>query len=798
MSASDPHPPARARKFLRRGVALLGAGALALAALPWLLSTRLFRPAAAFAIERATALPAELDGAEFSWRGPLVLHGLRLGPPRAGALTAHLEAERAELDLGLADLARGAKAKRIALDGARLRVVPGPAAPSIEPAVGEWLAAIDELTVRGAEVATADVASGRAAAVVLRSLEVLRSGGRLQRLDLAGTVASAAGEAPLRVRFERADDGAGARLEISARGVDLRALEPLWQTAYPGGVLAGRLELDTDGVLGPGRRLDLACTGSATGIDVRGPAYLPPEGFRESTARFAGTCAVDLDQARVACDGLHWSSSALELRGQGTFEPGAPSDLALELNANFDRLAQRFGRLLAREFHIGRLGGDLALRAEAAGAGKLELTADGDALAITLASGAGLGASSYALSCSLALDAAATELRIEDCAGSTSFGTFRGAARFQFAEPREREVELAVAGESRYLAAVLAGAFPPLPLLAGGNAELKLRASAGATECRASLALDGADLDLRYTDPAEREDTYYLRGAPLHLEAEASWPRGASAALERLSGRAALRAANGRVKLDEFAAVEAELRAAGGIISLDRLAADAYGGRVTACGQLWPGAPGAPRLALSASAEQVRVERFFASLVAAATGLTAATGGTFLVENTARLSGSVEVHSRGRGLTELLAAVSGTGGFELGGGAFQGSRLLIDLGAPQGRDALERIADGAAVRFALSPAGLELQSDSWIGVAGRRFRLSGGADWQGRLALSIPAEDLLAPDVVELAPDLWIPGLFGIGGAIDAPRPRLPVSADWKPPTGREKVEAAVRRLRDG
>ncbi len=780
---------------------------------PTLLSTRALRPVLEFLLRLRCGVPVEVEAATLRWLAPSTFTRVTLGSPPGFADQPLLRAEEIVLGTSLLGFLTGRSPLSLSCCGATLKVVRAPGgktnlgdalgargSAALRQALGEPL----RVVVRESALEVSDRQTGQTSFLSQAELEwaVAQDGSRV--IAGGGLIEGPQGAGALRLRL--AVEGAGsacrASLDLAARNLHLSGFAPLLEALVEGAVLEGQLDLDLTALLGPGRRADIAGSGTVRGLYCAAAPWTGGTAVADSLISLAGGCSIDLDRRQAIFDSFRLASSVLDVDARGSISispAGFSGDLEGRAGINLGRAALKARPLASAVLPVQAAGGDVEISFRPGRNGAMHVALSGEGLAAQLTRERRLGLGETYAEADLNVCAEPFGVALEGLCFSTRFLEIEGRGMLRLA-PDGSLADLAcdarVTGEeARTIHEFLMNLRLVPSFLVAGGVDLRLRADANAEGLACSADFESQDFDVRYIDASDGiEDNYYFRGRPLHAHLEGSWPRRAPAVLSALRATFSLTAPGAVIQRNELTDLRLDAALEDGVVRLDRCAGAFFGeGRVEATGSLETGRAEGPRLRLHVTGSDLLLKAFPAALAGAATGVFAAEGGCWKVKSTCRMSGLLEVEGSGRGLTQWLSTASGTGRIEIGPGEVEGSALLERLAAgaaPGGGRRIEGISADLSWRQGTLHA-----EPVVIRLAQRDFVMAGDAHWSGRFHFVVPASSVFDAGFIQRHGAAWPDDIFQITGSIDAPRLRLPDAGEWIHAAAAGRLDEALRNL---
>ncbi|MBI4879272.1 MAG: hypothetical protein HY812_06380 [Planctomycetes bacterium] len=813
MRQQAPSVPRRRRRRWIVGAAALLVVLAALALAPTLLSTRALRPALEFLLRQRCGVPVDVEAATLRWLAPSTFTRTTLGSPPGFADKPLFHAEEVVLGTSLLSLLTGRSPLSLSLSGATLSVI---RAPGGKTNLGESLGAEGRTALRRALSAplrvvarqsaleVSDRESGQTSFLSQADLEwaMAQDGSRV--IAGGGLIEGPQGTGALRLRFavEGEGDTRCASLDLAARNLSLAGFSPLLGALVEGAALEGQLDLDLNGLLGPGRRADVAGQGTVRGLLFAAAPWVTGAPVADSLITIAGGCSIDLDRRQAVFDSFRLSSSLLDVDARGSISisrAGFAGDLEGRAGINLGRAAFKARPLAFAVLPVQTIGGDVEISFRPGANGAMHVALSGEGLASQLTRERSLGLGETYAETDVNVFADPFGVALEGLFFSTRFLEVEGRGMLRLAQDgslADLACDLRFTGEEAHVIhEFLMNLRLAPPMLVAGGVDLRLRADAGAEEVACSAAFESQDFDLRYAETSGGiEDNYFFRGRPLSARLRVSWPRRASAPAAALSGTLSLSAPGAAIQRNEFTDFRLDAALEDGVVRLERCSGAFFGGgRVEATGSLETGGAARPRLRLRATGSDLALKAFPAALAGAATAVFAAEGGCWKVKSTARLSGQVEVEGVGRGLSEWLSTMTGAGRLDIGSGEVEGSTLLERLRAPavaSGSRRIEGISAGISFQ-----GGMLRAEPVKILLADRTFVMAGDAHWSGKIHFVVPASSIFDNDFIERHGAAWPSDIFQITGSIDAPRLRLPDASEWIRKAGEGCLDEAIQNL---
>jgi len=788
------------RKRIRRLAWVLVPAALLYFA-PWLLSTRPLLGVLEGLLSRRARAQVKLESAGLSWSGPTIFRDLSM-TSRQSVLEPWFLAERIEFDRGFAALWLGEAPVDLCAERARLRLPPEPSGGT---PLSDWLdrAGRERLLER----------AGRSFRLELRdsslliggrstdlSLRVERDARGLALLWLDARLEGSRGPGSVQVDWRRSDGGGEGlkRLSLAASGLEFSDFEPLWRSLFPGGALAGRVDLTLDMSAGPGL-FDLNAEGALHSLALAGgPAWLAG-GLRESEVLIAGSCSVDLRDRRSAFHGFRLLSSVFFVEADGTAvsnQGPLGGDLHLSAGIDLARAAARVPALARKFLPALELGGNAELTLAPAERGGFHLTGTVEDLNTRLDARHLLALDQARFETDLQIEPSDRALALERTHLSFPWADLDGRCRIGlnagFGRLLELEAQLQATLERSAPALYQAlGVTPPAQV--AGELEAELRLAQDGDLLAGRLRIDSDDFDLRIDPrPGGPNDTYFFRARPLEFEFKGS----AAVADPRstLEGTLALQSETCTVARDEWKDLDVSGDWHGRTLGLNRARAGTpAGGRVALKGTLHFPEDRPVQIRLELEGRQLELSPFTTRLAAVCSPAFAFDADPWNLKGTVRISGHLELNARGLGTTDFLDSLGGSGSLAFSEGELRGSPLLEKLIAPYGRPGPRTITGGGA-EFDIRAGRFDVHS--WLSWPKRRIESQGWGDTRGGIEYQIPPEALFHAEFMRRYGDLVAPGLFRVSGRISAPDVVLPDPTEWTRLVREGGIEEAIREFR--
>ncbi len=606
-------------------------------------------------------------------------------------------------------------------------------------------------------------------------------------LDFAAHYESGSKSAPLELHFERTSASLAAHL--SAHGIDLAPLSPLFAAFCGGFQGAGQIDVELDATADLARRhFALAGEGTVAGLALVIPTLSPAASFGERLVKIHGGIDLDLTARKIVAQSFALESEFIYATANGSNIGGAsaPSPappLSATLSVNLDRGALAYGPLLDRLFPAAHARGLVEFHLDPLENGFDQVKIETERLVVDFKDHASLRLFDNRIEGRI--DATPDRIEVRSARFANAVFDVRGDCTLATPAASEPTLTASLEGtiQTQRVPDPISAYFGALPLQMNGELHFKTAIDRTPEETRGTLSFDTVDTAIRYDDMRNGHgDVFDFRGEPMHGEVTFALPRHSRAIAKDLRIDAKIAAAKAIVLRDELTDLELPVRLENAHLVLGPWHAGLFGGAAEGRVEIAQLGTDSPTVSARLATQDSELKLFSAVITALATGVTVAPLAPFRTTATNRVRGQIDVTGRGNSLSDVLASLDGSGVVDVGPGIITGAPVLDRFFADSNDSQKGHSIDRLHSEFVIADG--TLHADSVELLAGQRsLRLRGETTAGGFVAFVIDPADWFPPELGSRLNSLRTKlrgDSIRIEGRFDSPRLHLPDCAAWR------------------